>query len=341
MLKQAQEGFRRLNQRSVLDRLGVTIDFAMIILVVANLSLIVFDWLFAAEPVNELIAYLLPSLHRFYDQHIHHNFISYDLIFVAIYLIEFFIRWGVAIARRTHHRWFFFPFLHWYDVLGCIPVGSFRWLRVLRIITLLHRLQRMEIIDLSNTYVGRTLNKYYRIIVEEISDRVVVNVLQGAQREVADGAPLMHRIDNKVIQPRKDYFIDFIADKIIDTSSNTHAIYGQQLGNYLAQLVDRSLTKTKQGSRLASIPIAGSRVRLRIANTVHEVSTLLLDELVEDLRNPEHRPTIERLILDVLEEAVPDGEDLNAVIQQTLQEILDEVIVQVSVKRWKEEFKND
>lgn len=338
MLKHAQEGFRRLNQRSVLDRLGVTIDFAMIILVVANLSLIVFDWLFAAEPVSNLIAHVLPTFHRFYAEHIHINFVSYDLIFVAIYLTEFFLRWCVAIVRRTHHRWFFFPFIHWYDVLGCIPVGSFRWLRVLRIITLLHRLQRMEIIDLSNTYLGRTINKYYRIIVEEISDRVVINVLQGAQKEIADGAPLMHRIENKVIQPRKAYFVDFLTSKIIDTSSTTHAIYRQHLGEYLAALVDRSLTRTKHGARLASIPIAGSRVRLRLSNTVKEISTALVDELMDDLRDPAHRPTIDRLLLDVLEEAMPDGEDLNSVIQQTIQEILDEVIVQVSIKRWKEEF---
>lgn len=341
MFKHAQEGFRRLNQRSVLERLGITIDFAMIILVVANLSLIVFDWLFAAEPVSELLAHLLPSFHAFYGTHIHANFISYDLIFVAIYLTEFFVRWGVAIVRRTHHRWFFFPFIHWYDVLGCIPVGSFRWLRVLRIITLFHRLQRLEIIDLTNTYLGRTINKYYRIIVEEISDRVVINVLQGAQKEIADGAPLMHRIDSKVIQPRKAYFVDFLANKIIDTGSATHAIYRQQLGDYLAALVDRSLTKTKHGSRLASIPIAGSRVRLRLSNTVKELSTALVDELMDDLRNPEHRPAFDQLLLDVLEEAMPDGDDLNSVIQQTVQEILDEVIVQVSIKRWKEEFADD
>ncbi|HLR17903.1 MAG TPA: ion transporter [Alcanivoracaceae bacterium] len=341
MLKQAQEGFRRLNQRSILDRLGFTIDVAMIILVIANLSLIVFDWLFAASPINEFLAYFLPAFHGFYDQHIHQDFISYDLIFVAIYLTEFFIRWGVAIARKTHHRWFFFPFVHWYDVLGCIPVGSFRWLRVLRIITLLHRMQRMEIIDLTNTYLGRTFNKYYSIIVEEISDRVVINVLQGAKREIADGSPLLHRIDSKVIQPRKSYFIDAVAEKIIDASNNTHAIYRQQLGHYLSELVDRSLTNTKQGSRLASIPIAGNRVRLRIAHTVEEISTVLLDQLIEDLNDPKSRPVIEKIILDIIEQVSPEGEELNTFIQQSLQEVLDEVITQVSIKRWKEQFEDD
>src|SRR5690606_42147929 len=51
------------------------------------------------------------------------------LLFVSVYLTEFSIRWLVAIARRTHERWFYFPFVHWYDLLGCIPVGSFRWLQ--------------------------------------------------------------------------------------------------------------------------------------------------------------------------------------------------------------------
>src|SRR5699024_4619011 len=195
-----------------------------------------------------------------------------------IYLTELGVRWAIAIYRKTHHRWFFYPFVHWYDVLGCIPVGSFRWLRVLRLVTLLHRMQRMGLIDLSGTYLGRTVIKYYKIIVEEISDRVVINVLQGAQQEVADGAPLLHRIDENIIQPRKTLLAEFIVDKIIDISRESHTLYHRKATDYIAELVDKSLTKTRQGSRLAAIPIAGTRVRLRISETVKEIVESVLHE---------------------------------------------------------------
>lgn len=132
---------------------------------------------------------MTPGFHAFYRDTIHSNFLFYDLCFVAVYLTEFVIRWIVAIARGTYHRWFFYPFAHWYDLLGCIPVGSFRWLRILRVVGLLMRLQRMGIIDLSQTWLGQTILKYYNIVVEEISDRVVINVLSGAQREIGVAAP--------------------------------------------------------------------------------------------------------------------------------------------------------
>ena len=53
----------------------------------------------------------------------------------------------MAIRKQTYPRWYFYPFLHWYDLLGCIPIGSFRMLRLLRLISLTIRLQKMGIID--------------------------------------------------------------------------------------------------------------------------------------------------------------------------------------------------
>ena len=82
-----------------LDTLGFIIDLGMIVLVIANLGLILFDWLFQVPPVQELLASLTPAFHDFYRDTIHNDFLFYDLCFVAVYLTEFTIRWIVAIAR--------------------------------------------------------------------------------------------------------------------------------------------------------------------------------------------------------------------------------------------------
>lgn len=320
--------------RPLIERLGFLIDVAMILLVIANLTLIIFDWLFSAQIIQATFANYLPNFHKFYLHSIHKNFITIDLIFISIYLTELGVRWAVAIYRKTHHRWFFYPFVHWYDVLGCIPVGSFRWLRVLRLITLLHRMQRMGLVDLTGTYLGRTIIKYYRIIVEEVSDRVIINVLQGAQQEVADGAPLLHRIEKNILLPRKNLLAEFIVSKIAEISREGHTMYHQQATEYIATLVDRSFTKTRQGARLASIPIAGTRVRLGITETVKEVLEALLNELVQDLEAEENRAMLEQLVLDAAHLIAPEGEELSSFIQQIIAEVLDEVITQVSVKRW-------
>jgi len=324
--------------RPFIERLGFAVDVAMILLVISNLALILFDWFFSAGVVQGFLARHLAHFHDVYLHYVHNNFVTIDLVFIAIYLTELGVRWAVAIYRKTHHRWFFYPFVHWYDVLGCIPVGSFRWLRVLRLVTLLHRMQRMGLVDLSDTYLGRTIIKYYKIIVEEVSDRVVINILQGAQQEVADGAPLLHRIDENIIQPRKALLAEFIADKIAELSRESHSLYHQRASLYLSELVDRSLTKTRHGSRLAAIPIAGTRLRLRISDTVKEVVDSLLHELVEDINSPDNKAVLEALVLDVAHLVMPEGDDLNGFVQQIIHEVLDEVIAQVAVKRWQQEF---
>src|SRR5699024_12405934 len=100
------------------------------------------------------------------------TFAFIDLCFVAVFAADVLFGWAVAIWQRTYYRWFFYPFLHWYDVLGCIPLSGFRWLRVLRLIALGVRLQRLEIIDVRNWRQYACLRHYYDIVVEDRSDRV-------------------------------------------------------------------------------------------------------------------------------------------------------------------------
>ncbi|MGB1466185.1 MAG: ion transporter, partial [Alcanivorax nanhaiticus] len=75
--------------RPNLDTLGFLIDLFMITLVIANLALILFDWLFQVQPFQQLLAEQLPAFHQFYRDTVHADFLFYDLCFVAVYLTEF------------------------------------------------------------------------------------------------------------------------------------------------------------------------------------------------------------------------------------------------------------
>lgn len=318
-----------------LDTLGFLIDLIMIALVITNLALILFDWLFQVRLISSLLAEYLPTFHAFYHDTIHADFLFYDLCFVAVYLTEFSVRWIVAIARRTYHRWFFYPFAHWYDLLGCIPVGSFRWLRILRVVNLLFRLQRMGIVDLSQTWLGQTLIKYYNIVVEEISDRVVIQVLSGAQREVGSGSPLLHRIEKDVLAPRQASLVSFAAERIAEATRKTHSEYRDLLAGYFAHLTDEAITRTQAGRRLAAIPVAGPRAIALLGDAVRETGSAFVDQLVDDLSTPANRPQLERLLHDVLDAARGDGEQLDELLRDTLLDILDQIKQQVGVQQWK------
>ncbi|MDX1804183.1 MAG: ion transporter [Alcanivorax sp.] len=321
-----------------LDTLGFAIDIGMIVLVVVNLGLILFDWLFQVPPVQSVLASLTPAFHDYYRDTIHANFLFYDLCFVAVYLTEFSLRWIAAIARGTYHRWFFYPFAHWYDLLGCIPVGSFRWLRILRVVSLLLRLQRMGIVDLSQTFLGQTLIKYYGVIVEEVSDRVVINVLSGAQREIGTGSPLLHRIESEVLAPRQSQLVSFAATRVAEATQKSHAQYRDQLAEYFSHLTDEAVIRTPAGRRLAAIPVAGPRAIGLLGEAVRETGTAFVDQLVDDLASPASRPQLEALFSDLIDAAISgDRRQLDSLVRDTLLDVLEQVKMQVAVQRWKDQ----
>ena len=326
----------KLRESSVIDRLGLMVDIGMIALVIGNLSLIIFDWLFTASAVQQLLSRHTPDFFVFYRDTIHADFVFYDLLFVAVYLTEFTVRWGFAIARQTYHRWFFYPFVHWYDLLGCIPVGSFRWLRMLRLVSLVYRLQRLGVIDLRGTWLGQVILKYYSVLVEEVSDRVVINVLEGAQREIGLGSPLINRIERDVLAPRKPALVDFLAGRIIHAAQSTHGDYRDRLGSYLSHLTDEALGRTRSGARLAAIPVAGPRAVAMLGESVREVGMALVDQVIDDLSHPDHREYLDQLIGDLITHASHGTEgDLDVLVRETLIDVLEQVKQQVSIKHWK------
>ncbi len=317
------------------DTLGFALDLIMITLVIVNLGLIIFDWIFAVPVIQDLFEQYTPGFFRLYYDSIHTHFLYYDLAFVAVYLTEFTFRWGVAIYRQTHHRWFFFPFIHWYDLLGCIPVAGFRWLRILRVLSLLIRLQRMGIVDLRETYLGKTLIKYYNIVLEELSDRIVTNVLEGVQRQVRTGNPLVHRIENDVLAPRKQPLVDYLAQRMAESVRETHERYRVELGQYLFYLSDEAIARTEAGARLAAMPVAGPRAIALIGETVRELGTALTDQLVDDITNPDYRERLDELLTMVITQAGGDRAELNDLVQSTTLDVLEQVKAEVNVKQWK------
>ena len=108
------------------------------------------------------------------------------------------------------NNWIAYPFIHWYDVLGCIPVGGFRSLRLLRIISIVFRLHKKGIIDIRSTWWYKLINRYYCMLAEEVSDRVVVNIINGTQKEIEAGAPITDKLIEQIIKPRQELIVEFI-----------------------------------------------------------------------------------------------------------------------------------
>lgn len=316
----------------------ILLDLFMMLLLLMNLGLIVFDWIFDSLWIQACLKKHLPAFFRTYDTNIHQHFTSIDLAFVAVFLLELLIRWAIAIFRKTHHKWFFYPFVHWYDTLGCIPVGSFRFLRILRIVSILIRLQKLKIVDLTKTYLFQKFNKYLNILVEEISDRVVINVLSEVQKEVENGSPIIEKIVSDVVLPKRNVLVEWISNRVQVVTAHNYGLYKADIQAYVNQSIENAVAKNQEIKRLERVPVMGNFIRQQLEKAIADIVFNVLNGIVEDLASEQNKAFIDEIAEAIFETILihEKDENLNEVVESVVVESLEVVKKQVAIQQWKE-----
>ena len=312
------------------------IDLIMLGLAVFNLSWILFDGLYASHFVQDFFIRWWPAFHEFYLP-IHQNFALYDLWFVGIFLTELLIRWALAVWNRQYHRWWFYPIVHWYDVLGCAPVGSFRILRLFRIVAILLRLQRNRVVDLTRTYLFRMARKYYRVIVEEVSDRVVLNVLDGFKSEVRRGNPVAERIIREVVEPVKPELVNWISDRVQGVMDRHYEDYRPDVQAYVDQRIREAVDQNKEIGTFEAIPVLGGTIRKTLESAIADITFHVLNGLIEDLASSRNKAVIDELSEVMVDAVLFEEEDrkLDEMVRNMVVRAVDVVEEEVKVQQWK------
>lgn len=314
------------------------VDLLMVNLVIINLLYIFIEFNFTIGLVNTYLEQYVPDSYNWYNTHLHKNFFRYDLYFVAVFTVEFCIRWFFAIYHQKHHKWFFYPFLHWYDVLGLIPLGQFRVLRVFRIASMVIRLHKMGVIDLRDSYFFRIYQRYSAVIVEEVSDRVVVNVLSGVQDELKHGTPVASRIILEVIRPQKEVLVDWLSSRITAASEQHYERYQEQLQAYVNRKVAEAVRNNSEVSDIARIPLVGSTITTKLETAVAQITYAVIEGMMKDLSSEENAQVISELA-DVTMDMMllqEEDEELNQMSVEMINKSIDIIKEQVEVKRWQE-----
>lgn len=315
------------------------VDLLMLNLVIINLLYILVEWNFTIGFVNAFLKEQLPTFHAWYDTHLHRNFYWYDMFFVAIFIIEFCIRWVYAVYRSEHHKWFFYPFIHWYDVLGCIPLASFRFLRILRFGSMVWRLHKMEVIDLRQSYFFNIFERYTAVIVEEVSDRVVVNVLSGIQDEMKHGTPVVSRVIVEVFRPQKELLVEWLSSRITSASEQHYERYQEQLQAYVNRKVSEAVHNNSDVKDIAAIPLVGSTITGKLEKAVGQITYAVIEGMMKDLSSSENAQVISELADVTMDMMLLEEEDkeLNEVAVGMINQSIDIIKDQVKIKRWQEE----
>jgi len=320
-----------------LERVHLVWDLLIIVLVIANLALLLFDSLYLLPPLNAAFEAVAPGLRAAYERNIHANFLAIDLAFVAIFLLDVLLGWAVAIAERHYHRWFFYPFVHWYDVLGCIPLGGFRLLRILRVISLLHRLQRMGLIDVRRWYLYSVVAKYYDILLEELTDRIAIRMLDNVQNEIreSDGlsAPLMER----VVKPRQQALIREISQRLEAMAGEAYDHNRDDTLRYVRGLVGRTLTESPEIRRLGRLPLGGQLTR-GLEASLSDLACRLVDEALKGLKSTEFSALVEHLAESGFDAWLRTDPETERITEQVLVDMLELLKEQIAVKGWQHRY---
>jgi hypothetical protein len=328
-----------MDAKRIREGFGLAVDVVMLVLILANLLLIIIDWGFESLLVQEQLQTYAPSVYRWYDTTIHQHFFVYDLAFVAVFATEIIIRWGLAIYHQRYHRWFFYPFVHWYDVLGCLPVSSLRSLRLLRVIAMLPKLQRTGLVDLRQTYVYRTFEKYRDIILEEISDRVTVRIIEGLQNEIRGSHEVTARIADEVIRPQREALIQAITHRLQEATAIAYSHQQDDFHDYLDGVIREAVTQNREIGTIAALPGVGQPVATLLERAISDIVFNVIDRMVADVASLDNDRVIAEVTAvstDALLSPKYD-ERLNRLARSVVLQSLDVIKDHVQIQQWKQE----
>lgn len=325
------------NLRNDATNYYLAIDISMIVLVLVNLGWIIFDWLFTVPWVQLALNWVYPPFVEFYGKNIHENFYNYDLIFVAIFFTEFLFGWSIAIVRREYRAWWHYPFFHWYDLLGCIPVGTFRFLRVLRLVSIVVRLQRLGVLDVSDTAVYKFGKRYYDIFVEEVSDRVVVNVLDGVKDEISHGSMVQDRLVNDVLLPRKASLSQEIVSRVEVSTQELLGKHRHAVRDYIHGVITRAMKANPELKLVGYVPLLGGAVNKQLDHAVGNIVANVVEQIISDLGSDTVHNMVENyvdaILTNVMHQPTVSGLDIKSLSNDVIELLKD----QVKVQRWREE----
>lgn len=312
-------------------------DVLMVTLAIININLILFDFTFSYKYGSQFYYKIAPKLASWYEAKIHAHFILVDLCFVAVFALEFLVRWIISTFKKEHHRWFFFPFVRWYDLLGLIPIGSFRFLRILRVISIVIRLEKMNVLNLKESSMYPSLKKYSNVLIEEVSDRVVVNVLEGVQAELKDGNEFTKEIVDKVIRPNNQRIVNFSIKQVRFITQQVLQNRQEDIKNYLFDKVNNAVAENAEMKLIKSVPGLGGIIRKQLDHAIADITFKVISGIIEDIAEDEDflNEEIEGISSNILDTLESDKE-LEDIVKTVGNQTIEILKKQVEIQKWKE-----
>lgn len=312
------------------SKISLIYDVMMIILIVLNLILLAVEYALNARfgwtiQLMDMIS-MSPSAQLSFKDTLSHT----NAFFTLFLIIELLIRWGIAIVQKQYHRWFFFPFVHWYEVLGCLPI--LRPLRLLRAAVIAYRLYLLGYPVLPLSWINKG-KFYYNLILEELSDRIVLHVIDGITTELNQNKT-HYALVEKIIEKHKPMFIKTLLELLEKNLPNAINQNRDIISQYVSSAVERSLQNTPELQQILHLmPVVGSI----LSNRLEAIGARLGENLALELMNPltELPSPLYKEVAHQVGNLQVHTLELEALVDSIVVEALQVIKEQVSIQQWK------
>ncbi|MBO6224205.1 MAG: hypothetical protein J6N72_01945, partial [Psychrobacter sp.] len=310
----------------------------MIIAISIDLLLISIDAILMSDFSHNAAAWLtIGTALDWYQNTLHEPLRTAGEFFTVFLIVELLLRWAVAIKQKIYYRWFFFPFVHWYEVLGCFP--QLRALRLFRAVIIGRRLYQLGYQVLPQPWINR-IKFYINLLLEELSDRVILTTIQNFRQQLTD--PNTHKsfIESTIARNRGEIEAALLsvlrqelAPKLQElTASSGSGVLATEVGN----AIEEGLANTPELRRyLRMIPIAGSLIESQLQHIGHNVGENVVYALNKRLLDPERLDSLMVAIASGVAKIDTDNTALNTLISSIIDDSLTEFEAQVKVQHWK------
>ena len=332
-----KSSFHFLNKNSWGWKVALVYDIFMMVLIIINLFCLSANAILMSDFGQWLFDFIhLPEILVFYKENLRPWVIITEGWFTTFLIAELCLRWLLAIVFKHHQRWWFFPFIHWYEIVAILP--QFRFLRLLRAVAIAYNLHQHGYQVIPKSWYERGAF-YYNLVMEELTSRIVLTVLTGVKREI-ETSTSHHQLIDSLVEHHRQMFAKALTDILQDSLGQELQQQRHLIAHDVGQVVSRAIEDTPELTQLLRlIPIVGGRIEQQIQSIGQRLGENITQGLIEPFtheKNRENNLTYAMISDRISHIQIEENPHIHALVESAIFETLEAIRKQVKVKKWQQ-----
>lgn len=329
----------KYSKRPPPNRLKLTYDIMMLVAISIDLLLISLDTILMSNFSSNVAGWLtINDWLSWYQTTLHDPLRTVGGFFTVFLIVELLARWALAIRQQIYYRWFFFPFIHWYEVLGCFP--QLRALRLFRAVIIGRRLYQLGYQVLPQPWINR-IKFYIDLLLEELSDRVILTTIDNFRQQLTDSKTHKSLLKATIERNRDQIEVMLLSLLRQELAPQLQKLVGRTDGgeliaNEVGQAIQDGLANTPELRRyLRLIPIAGSLIESQLQHIGQNIGANVVYSLNERLLDATRIDALMITIAHSVANIDLSNAAFDALLASIINDSLDEFEAQIKIQQWK------